>query len=82
MLSSTKASTIAWRALRLTTRTDWTSYEQVVAQGTVAGRPRVASPIDFHYVGAPPSRISIEAPYGVHWTVLIAFLSGSALRAR
>ena len=82
MLSSTKASPIAWRVLRLTTRRDWTSYEEIVARGTVLARPDVQSRIDFHYVGAPPSRIAIEAPYGVHWTVLVAFLSGKQPLAR
>jgi hypothetical protein len=78
MLSSSTPSTIAWRALRLVTRRDWTTYEQIVDQGTVAAGRRVPSPIDFHYVGSPPSRIAIEAPFGVRWTLLVAFLSGSA----
>ncbi len=78
MLSASRTSPIEWRALRLDTRRDWTSYEQVLARGTVIARPGVQSRIDVHYVGPPPSRIAIQAPFGVHWTVLVAFLSGSA----
>jgi hypothetical protein len=82
MLSSTRAAPIAWSALRLAVRRDWTSYEQVVAHGTVAGGPGGAAPIGFDYVGSPPSRIAIEAPSGTRWTVVVAFLSGSAPPAR
>jgi hypothetical protein len=76
ILSAARPSPIAWRALRLVTRRDWTSYEQIVARGTVAAGPGIPSPIDFDYVGEPPSRIAIEAPWGARWTVLVAFLSG------
>lgn len=82
MLSSKESAQITWRAVRPTARTEWTSYHQVVAQGTVSSGPGVPPPIDFHYVGAPPSSIEIEAPAGVHWTLLVAFLTDSELGIR
>jgi hypothetical protein len=82
MLSSTKASSIEWRALSLGTHRNWATYEEIVARGTVLARPGIQSRIDFQYLGPPPSRIAVEAPFGVHWTLLVAFLSGSGRTSR
>ena len=72
VLYSAGTSTIAWRALRLATRRDWSSYEQVLARGRVTGLADLDSPTVFGYAGAPPSRISVEAPAGLHWTLVVA----------
>lgn len=82
MLSSSRPAPIEWRALSLGTHRDWSSYEEIVARGTVVAWPGVQSRIDLHYVGPPPSRIAVEAPLGVHWTLLVAFLSDSAAPPR
>jgi hypothetical protein len=78
VLSADQASPMAWRALRLVSRRDWTSYQQVVAQGTVASRAGFVSPVLFDYVGTPPSHVAIEAPHGLNWTLLVAFTGGTA----
>ena len=70
--TSAEPSTISWRALRLATRMDWSSYEEVVAMGRVLSDVESATPARFTYAGGPPMRIVVQAPAGLHWTLLVA----------
>lgn len=73
-ISAAEASPVAWRALGLSTRRDWTSYLRVVARGTVDARPGALAPTTFAYTGDPPTRIVVQCPAGLHWTLQVAFL--------
>ena len=77
-LYSERISTIPWRALRVATRGDGSSYDQVVAAGRVTSRTDLATPNAFTYAGGPPTRIAIDAPVGLHWTLLVAAANAPA----
>jgi hypothetical protein len=77
VLSSSAVSPIDWRTLRLATRRDWTSYQEVIAQGTVLAGSPVPSPVLFSYSGAPPTHLAIGAPRGLRWTLLVVFLGST-----
>jgi hypothetical protein len=76
-LAAAGHSPIAWRALHLTTRNDWSTSVQVVARSTPAGRDHVPFPSVFAYRAGPPSRIVVDAEPDVRWTLLVAFASRS-----
>ena len=81
VLYSDRASTVSWRVLRLATRRDWSSYQQVLASGRVATHPDSGTPDTFSYAGGPPTEVLVEAPPDLHWTLLVASVSDpTALR--
>ena len=82
VLSSEAVAPVDWRVLRTGTRTDWTSYQEVLAQGTVLAGSPAPSPILFDYPGNPPTHLAIQAPHGLRWTLLVVFLgpTGSTKR--
>ena len=82
VLSSPAVAPIDWRALRVATRTDWTSYQEVLAQGTVLTGSPAPSPILFDYPADPPSHLAIQAPHGLRWTLLVVFLGPSKAAKR
>lgn len=70
-VSSTRGTPIAWRALRVATRKDRSSYQQVIAMQTITSEANFATPMTFTFTGGAPTRIVLEAPEGLRWTLLI-----------
>jgi hypothetical protein len=68
---------VVWRALRLTTRQDWTSFPQVLAQGTAGRAVDLPATEAFGYRGLPPTRVAVEAPVGTRWSLVVG-ITGAA----
>ena len=75
VLTAAQPAPTAWRALRVVTRSDFSSFPVVMAHGTADPGTIVATPSTFVYPGAPPARIAVEAPDDVRWTLLVAATS-------
>ena len=82
VLSSSAVAPVDWRALRVATRTDWSSYQEVLAQGTVLTGSPTPSPVIFDYPADPPSHLAIQASHGLRWTLLVVFLGPSKVAKR
>lgn len=72
VLSSPDTVPIAWRAVRLLTRSNRSSNEQVVARSAAANRSGVPRTTVIDYDGDPPSHIAVQAQRGRGWTLLVA----------
>jgi len=72
VLTSAQSAPTAWRALRLLTRNDFSSFPVVMAHGTADPGMLVATPSTFVYPGAPPARVAVEAPDDIRWTLVVA----------
>jgi len=72
VLTAAQPAPTAWRALRLLTRNDFSSFPVVMAHGTADPGQIVATPSTFIYPGAAPARIAVEAPDSVRWTLVVA----------
>ena len=82
VLTAAQPAPTAWRALRLLTRNDFSSFPMVMAHGTADPGQLVATPSSFIYPGAPPARIAVEAPDSVRWTLVVAATPQIADRLR
>ncbi|GAA4741999.1 hypothetical protein GCM10025783_11640 [Amnibacterium soli] len=72
VLTAARSAPTEWRALRLLTRNDFSSFPVVMAHGTADPGTLVATPSTFVFPGAPPARIAVEAPDDVRWTLVVA----------
>ena len=75
VLTAAQPAPTTWRALRVVTRNDFSSFPVVMAHGTADPGTNVATPSTFVYPGAPPARVAVEAPDEVRWTLLVAATS-------
>ena len=82
VLTSAQSAPTAWRALRLLTRNDFSSFPVVLAHGTADPGMLVATPSTFVFPGAPPARIAVEAPDDIRWTLVVAATPQIADRLR
>jgi hypothetical protein len=76
VLTAAQSAPTEWRAVRLITRNDWTSYPVVLAHGSADPGMIVATPSTFVYPGAPPARIAVDVPEGIRWTLVVAATDG------
>lgn len=74
VLSAPDTVPIAWRAVRLLTRSNRSSNEQVVARSAAADRSGVPRTTVVDYDGDPPSHIAVRAQSGRGWTLLVALI--------
>ena len=75
MIAMTAAGTaVRWRALLIVTRNDWTSFPVVMARGSATGL--AGTPTTFVYPAGPPTRIAVQAPARVRWTLVVAVADG------
>uniref|UniRef100_UPI0035C954D6 hypothetical protein n=1 Tax=uncultured Amnibacterium sp. TaxID=1631851 RepID=UPI0035C954D6 len=71
-VTSSAPTRVSWRALIMLTRMDWTSYPLVAARGIAQDHSGARAPTVFVYPSRPPTRIAVEAPPGVGWTLVVA----------
>lgn len=74
VLSAPDTVPIAWRAVRLLTRSNRSSNEQVVARSAAANRSGVPKSTFIDYDGDPPSHVAVQAQSGRGWTLLVALI--------
>lgn len=82
VLTAAQPAPIAWRALRVLSLNDSSSFPVVMAQGFADPGSAVATPSMFVFSGAAPARIAVEAPDTVRWTLVVAATSQIADRLR
>lgn len=80
-LTASRPSPVAWRAIRLRTRQDWSSYPEVVARSPAADSAGIRSSTVASYGGAPPGWIAVDADATGRWTLVVVLLSPLAHRA-
>jgi hypothetical protein len=73
LVYSSRTSTISWTAVRPPS-----GDVSVVARARVTSHVDFATPHPFTYAGGPPTRITVAAPEGLHWTVLVAAANGTS----
>jgi hypothetical protein len=73
LVYSSRTSTISWTAMRPPSED-----ASVIARARVTSHVDFASPKAFTYAGGPPTRITVEAPEGLHWTMLVAAANGTS----
>lgn len=77
-LSSPTAAELGWRATRPSARQDSTFGDQILAVSDARQRQGPSATEVAPYVDIPPSRIAVQAPSGVRWTLLVVFAGPSS----
>lgn len=76
VLTANGPSPVGWRALLTMTRNETTTYPIVMARGQNQQGAGLATPTTFVFPGSPPTRIAVEAPSDVRWTLVVGATDG------
>lgn len=74
MLTTSRRGPDGWRAVRVRTRRDWSSYAEVVARGPSTDDAGIPFATIAPYDGSPPGWIAVDAARDVRWRLEVMFL--------